>query len=319
MGVSPSSSGGSDASGRGSSTWPVAACVLAVLVPFVAVFWPFLRRQVEWAFIEQADWGHTLVIPAIAVYFVYAKREALREAGFRTTWVAFVPILAGLGWFMLCMVGPQVLGHHNLHGAGVGLTLAGLVLLFTGWRAMRILWFPILYLVVFGQSISYRLLEKVTYRMQDIAARGSELVLYLTGLDVERTGNTLYVYFAGATEPHPLNIAEACSGMRMLMAFLALGVAMAYLGLHRWWQQVLLVAMAVPVAIVVNILRVVTLAWLTKFDTGFAAGDFHTFVGMVWLIPAFVMYLGLRWVIEHLVREEPPAAVGAGGGGGSNV
>jgi exosortase len=110
------------------------------------------------------------------------------------------------------------------------------------------------------------------------------------------------VYDNGVSKP--LNIAEACSGMRMLMAFLALGVAIAYTGLKHPWQRVLLVLMAVPTSIFVNILRVCTLALLSLIDSGFAAGDFHSFVGLVWLLPALFIYLGLMWIIRNLVIEQ---------------
>ena len=92
--------------------------------------------------------------------------------------------------------------------------------------------------------------------------------------------------------------------MRMLMAFLALGVAMAYTGLKHFWQQVALVLMGIPVAIFVNVLRVVTLSVLALFGSDFAAGDFHSAVGLLWLVPAFVMYLGVMWVIRKCVVEE---------------
>ena len=91
------------------------------------------------------------------------------------------------------------------------------------------------------------------------------------------------------------------------MAFLALGVAMAYTGLKRFWQQATLVLLGIPTAIFVNILRVVTLAMLSLYDADFAAGDFHTFIGLLWLVPAFMMYLGLQWILGQLVVEEAPS------------
>jgi len=194
--------------------------------------------------------------------------------------------------------------HHNLQGAGVALTITGLVLLVCGWRAMRWLGFPMAYLFVFGQTISENLINMVTFPMQDITARGSAVALSLA-LDVDRMGNTIYVYWNGVSKP--LNIAEACSGMRMLMAFLALGTAMAYGGLKHPWQRVLLVLMAVPTAIFVNILRVCTLALLSLLDSQFAAGDFHSFIGLVWLVPAMLIFLGLMWVIRNMVIDEPVA------------
>jgi exosortase len=149
--------------------------------------------------------------------------------------------------------------------------------------------------------------------MQDLTARGSHIVLNLIGIDTDRTGNILTVWEGGVARP--LNIAEACSGMRMLMAFLALGAAMAYTGFRRWWQRITLVLLGIPTAIAVNVLRVTTLAILILYDADFAAGDFHTFIGLLWLVPAFLMYLGLMWVLRHLVIDEPAAAAAGGPGG----
>ncbi|MHC4220144.1 MAG: exosortase/archaeosortase family protein [Planctomycetota bacterium] len=281
-----------------------AAVVVALLL---WVFWHFFAAQVRFAIKHQADWGHTLVIPFIAGYFVYLNRQRLLANPFKTTWIGLVPLVLGVAWYMFCWLGPPTLRHHNLQGAGVTLALFGVVLLFFGFRAMAILWFPLMYLCVFGQQISYKLMSYVTFPMQDVTARGSHVVMNLIGIDTDRSGNVLTVWDNG--DPKPLNIAEACSGMRMLMAFLALGVAMAYTGFKRWWQRVVLVLLGIPTAIAVNILRVTTLAILILYDADFAAGDFHTFIGLLWLVPAFLMYLGLMWVLHHLVIEEPAREV----------
>ena len=116
-------------------------------------------------------------------------------------------------------------------------------------------------------------------------------------------GTPLTVYDGDVS--YPLNVAEACSGMRMLVAFLALGTAMAYVGLDRTWQRVLLILLGIPVAIFVNVLRVVTLGLLSRYDIDFVSGEFHTFVGMVWLIPAFLVFILLMWIVRKLVVENP--------------
>jgi exosortase len=289
-----------------------AALVAAVVL---WVFWHFLAAQFRFAVRYQADWGHTLAIPLIAGYFVYLNRHRLLATAYKTTWIGLLPVVLGTAWYMLCWLGPPTLRHHNLQGAGLTLTLFGIVLLFFGFRGMAFLWFPLLYMCVFGQLISDRLMTLVTFPMQDVTARGTHLVLDLLGLDTDRAGNILTVWDGGVAKP--LNIAEACSGMRMLMAFLALGVAMAYTGFKRWWQRTVLVLLGIPTAIVVNILRVTTLAILVLFDTDFAAGDFHTFIGLLWLVPAFLLYLGLMWILRHIVIEEPADAAAGGPGGGS--
>lgn len=293
--------------------WTVLAAGLFLLVLELILFRDFFETQVRWALREPADWGHTLVIPAISGYFVYLHRDKLLARPFRTAWTGLAPMVVGTAVYVLTAVGGiEAIRHHNLQGVGVGITTFGIVLLLFGWRAMRYLWFPLLYLFIFGQPISERFMRIITEQLQDWTAVGAEISLVVIGFDAEREGNVLRVWHEG--DWLPLNIAEACSGMRMLMAFLALSVAMAFVGLKRYWQRALLVLMSIPVAVIVNVLRVVSLALLAVVDSDLAAGDFHSFIGMLWLLPGFLLFLGVLWVIKALVIEggERPAKDGLG-------
>jgi len=291
----------------------VLVLLLAVLLGvMLATFWNFLSAQFRFALRYPADWGHTLVIPAIAASFVWMRRKELLAEPFRPAWTG-LPILAvGVGLYILCTFGPGAFAlHHNARGFAFGISLFGLCLLLFGWRAMRHLWFPIAYVVAFGQTVTDRILNVVTFRLQDISARGAEVVLNVIGIDTDRAGNTLTVWRDGM--PHPLNVAEACSGMRMLLAFLALGVAIAYTGLKRPWQRIALVLLGVPVAVAVNVLRVVSLGILSMVDSNLITGEFHNFVGLVWLVPALLIFLGIMWILRRMVIEEPapPTTEGA--------
>lgn len=286
----------------------VAGCI--ALVVFVGVFWDWFSKQVRYSVELPADWGHTLLIPLISGWFVWLRRDRLLAAPLRPAWSGLVVMVLGLAGYAACTLGPASLQHHNVRGMTVGATLFGLVLLVTGWAWMRWLWFPIAYFVAFGQYVSERFISIVTYRLQDISAKGAYLLLSLFGMDVDLTGNVLTVHQGGT--PHMLNVAEACSGMRMLVAFLALGVAMAFVSLPTVWQRVTLVAMGVPVAVFVNVLRVASLGLLTMVDANFAAGEFHHFIGLLWLVPAFLLYLLVLWVLGNLVITEPEGASHAG-------
>lgn len=276
---------------------------IALFVAFAAVFWFFLYAQVRSAIQLPSDWGHILVIPFIAGYFVWLRRRELLSEPFRPAWSGILLMTLGLAIYFLGYLGPRsILVHTNARGAGVGLTLFGVALLLFGWRAMRYLWFPLAYWVIFGQVISDAIIKPVTEQLQDISARGAWLLLNLCQVDTERDGNVLTVWQNG--KPKPLNVAEACSGMRMLLAFLALGVAIAHTGLPRWWQKGLLVAAGIPIAIGVNVLRVMSLGILSLWDVNFAAGEFHHIIGLVWLLPAFLFYMGVLWVLRNLVIDE---------------
>jgi exosortase len=203
---------------------------LGLLAALVAVFWVFVEGQFRMALEAPADWGHTLIVPFISGYFVYLRKDELLEKPFTANWLGLPIVVLGVAFYVASTFGPSwFVLHHNARGLSIGITLLGLSLQLLGWRATRLMLFPLAYWVVFGQTVSDRLLQVVTQSMQDWSALGAFGLLKLFGVDVERGGNVITVFVNG--EPNQLNVAEACSGMRMLVAFLALGVAIAYTGL----------------------------------------------------------------------------------------
>ena len=277
----------------------MAGGVLVVLL--VSVFWEWFRRQVAWASHEPSDWGHTLIIPFVSGYFVWNKRHIILAQPLRPAWIGALIMIFGIAWYMVCNVGPAGLAHHNIRSTGLGITLIGICLLLLGWRAMEYVWFPLFYMIIFAQTVSERFMNLVTYRMQDISAKGAYVLLNLIGIQTDHSGNVLTIFKDG--EPVQLNVAEACSGMRMLVAFLALVVAMAYVSLPKLWQQISLVALGIPISIFVNVLRVASLGILGMFDQNFMSGEFHHMIGLVWLLPAFFSYLGVLWILSQFLVE----------------
>jgi exosortase len=256
-----------------------------LLAALIAVFWVFVKQQVLQAFEQPADWGHTLLVPFMSAYFAYLKKDEILAQPFKANWYGLPIVVFGVAAYVASTFGPSwFVLHHNARGLSIGITLFGLSLQILGWKATKYLLF--------------------TQRMQDWSAVGAWALLAVFGIDVERSGNVITVFVNGV--PNQLNVAEACSGMRMLVAFLALGVAIAYTGLDVFWQRTALVVAGIPVAIGVNVLRVFTLGILSLYDSNFAAGDFHSFVGLVWLMPALVIYLGIMWFLRHLFVESVP-------------
>ena len=71
------------------------AGVALLLVLYFWVFWDFFFRQVEFAIKQQADWGHTLVIPLIACYFVYLARHKILAQPLQRAWLGLLLISCG--------------------------------------------------------------------------------------------------------------------------------------------------------------------------------------------------------------------------------
>jgi len=277
---------------------------------FVALHRNFLYRSLMIS-LDDNNWSHALLVPVISLYFLYQNRARLMSLRGRVSWWGLPIMLAGMGSYAFWIYPGR---NDMFQGYSMIIALFGLVLFLLGPRMMTVLWFPIMYLG-FGVKVSQKLWELIALKLQHIASVSSTLLLNIIGvfLDIEATvrGNTIDLYHHGVALYPPMNVAEACSGLRMLMAFLALGVAMAFLTPRAWWQRAVMVLMTLPIAIAVNVGRVTTLGLLKVYSPEHAKGDFHIFVGMLMLIPAALIFLLLGWALDKvIVTDEAPRSEG---------
>jgi len=272
-------------------------------------------RHIHWLamkWFRDANWSHGFIIPLFSLYLLYSRRDDLFAARRRV----FLPGLA----LMLLMLAGTFLGIYPGRNywisqlCMVGM-LFGLVLYLSGPAVIRVTWLPILFLV-FAMPIPDSLYLKAALPLQNLAAKGAVLILRLLQVTIWSTASNLtLISKSGAAQN--LTVAEACSGMRLLMAFLALGVAMAYLDEKPLWQRAILVASAIPIAVACNVVRVAITSWMYYIDkVEFGQKFMHTFTGMLMLIPAFGLLWLLGWVLRAMVVEEdddPDAAEEAAG------
>lgn len=282
--------------------------ILAAL--FGAVHWEILYRLFRIARHDD-NWSHALVVPLISIYFIIQRREQLSAAAAKTCWWGLPIFLLGLVGYFLAV---SRFGHDMFRGYFMILELFGLVWWLTGTNVMRYLWFPIAYLVV-AVKISDRIWQEFfAARLQVVAADSSTAVMNFFGADglglldlrVLLHGTTIELVYKGQLIDPPLTVAEACSGLRMLMAFVALGIAVAFLVPRPWWSRIALVIMTVPIALFVNIGRVCVLALLSLHDPDMSTGEFHKMIGMIMLIPALGLFVLLGWILDRLVVEPSP-------------
>ncbi|GAB4384514.1 MAG: exosortase [Phycisphaerales bacterium] len=274
---------------------------------FVALFfrWFFTQGKFSSKFIE--DWGHAFVIPGISLYLVWTQRGALSRLTPKVFWPGLAPFLLGIATYFAGIV---TISNHMVQGFAMILTLFGLVLLMLGPNYMRFVFLPIAYLV-FGVTLSQKIMEAVTFQLKLIASQGSYILLDLLGplfgYSVDLAGNTLHIFPKSGAEI-PLNVADACSGMRMVIAFYALAGAVALLTTRRWWQRIALMLLAGPVAVGMNVIRVAVLGLVSLVDADLASGDAHMVIGTILLIPSLFFFLGIGWVLDRIIHEPAEAA-----------
>ena len=190
-----------------------------------------------------------------------------------------------------------------LQGCGMIVTLFGVVLTLTGWKIMKYAWFPIAYLIC-GIPWPGLVYSYIASPLQTFAAKVAVHTLRFTGVTAFQTGTKINM--GGLGEPlRTLNVAEACAGMRSLMTFITLGLAVAFLSARPLWQKLTIAFSAIPIAIFCNVMRVAGQGLLDHYVSRQLSESFaHQFVGLVMLVPAFFLILLVGWVLDHLFFEE---------------
>lgn len=288
-----------------------AGALMAVLLTaaFAGLFFRWFRTQGLWSIRYPEDWAHAFFVPLISGYMILQRREELARLRPSTFWPGMIPLLLGIMCYFFFSVGAA--GNHMFQGFSLIMAVFGTTTLLLGPAFVRPLFLPIAFLA-FGVTISERIMIQLTFPLQLMASYGAWVLLNgvgaLGGFMAERAGNTLQIFLDNGTALPPLDVAEACSGMRMVVAFFALGATVAILGTRHWWQRVALMLLVAPVAIAINIARVTVLGLLNLYDPNMVTGQFHTLVGTLLLLPGLGLFMLVVWSLNRVVREEEKRA-----------
>jgi exosortase len=273
-----------------------------LMAAFLGLFYVFFKHQALHSAGAMEDWGHAFIVPLISGWVVWQNRAELARRTASTFWPGLLPLLLGIVCYFFFIVG---FPNHMFMGLSMILTLAGLCLMLLGPRVFQVIFLPIAYLV-FAVTVSEQVIIKVTFLLQQIAAQGAWLVLRMISV----LGGDFMVFIEGNTLTvggRALNVAEACSGMRMVVAFMALAGAVGLLTTKVWWQRVALMLLAIPVAVFNNVLRVAVLGLLSMWKPDLATGDAHMLIGTVLLALGLAMFMGIQWVLSKILSDDASA------------
>ncbi len=253
----------------------------------LAVFGPILYYMVlHWKAVE--DYSHGFVVAPLALYFAWERRKKLRRAPVEPSWLGVVPLALGSLSLMIGRLGVELM---SMRVAFV-LTLIGIVLMTLGRAWFRILTFPLLFLFLMV-PLPQSLVNVVAFPLQLVAADFAVNALYAFGIPALREGNIIHLAHT------QLFVAEACSGLRSLMALGTLGVVFAYFFRKSWIERTVIVASTIPIAILVNAFRVALTGILTHhYGPEAAEGTIHQLEGFFTFGLAFALLLLEAWILN---------------------
>jgi exosortase D (VPLPA-CTERM-specific) len=230
--------------GRGG--WIAWAVLGSAVAAALVLFAPALRFM--WATWQQVpEYGHGAFLPVLALYFAWQQRAALSPAtpGWRTTGPGLALVVFGLAQGAV----GEWAAVRVLSQAGFVAVLAGLVGCAFGTAAWRTLWLPLALLALMVPLPQFVLAE-LSQRLQLWSSELGVALMRAADISVHLAGNVIDL---GRTQ---LQVADACSGLRYLFPLIALGLVAAALFRAPWPLRVTLVLSTLPLAVLVNGLRV---------------------------------------------------------------
>ncbi len=264
---------------------------LLLLAAFVAAYGEVLKGLAgRW--LNDPDASYGMLVPLVSGYLVWRVWPVLRRTPTKPDARAF-PLVAGA--LLLAALGVSAALPSVARLSMPLLLLAGVWYL-AGARWLRLLAFPLGFLV-FMLPLPAQLQALLTPGLQQMAVWLGERLLRLAGHAASSRGNTIWL------DGQPLNVAEACSGLRYI--FPLLGVGVLYAGLFETvaWKRVVNVLAAAPIAILMNGARIAGAGMMmARFGEQAVTGVYHAAEGYIVLTGAF----GLHFLFGRWLRRLPP-------------
>lgn len=252
----------------------------------------------------ESDGAYGLLVPAVVLVLFWVKRHELSRLNLRGWWPAMGLVVAGLCLHLLGYAVQQP----RISILGMIAGIYGLMGMAWGWPWLRASFFPF-FLLVFCIPVG-SLSDAITFPLRLVVTRlVTAFSHFVLAIDVVQNGNVLM----DPTGRYQYEVVAACSGIRSLFATGVLAVILAWASFQRPWKRLVMLASALPLAILGNMLRLQAIIIAAEI-WGQQSGDFvhdggpYGIFSLLPYVPAFVGLLVLERVLEerHLSTTSSP-------------
>jgi exosortase len=267
--------------------WPLWLGIAALAVPTIIAL-----GQGPW---QEESGVHGIIVLVTGLWLVWRRQEELSALD-----APGKPIITGL---LLAVALPLYMAGRafefiSIETAALLLAMVAVAHQYMGVAALKLLWFPIVYLG-FVVPLPGWFLDVITLPLKELVSEIVTNGLAAVGYPVGRLGVTLYI------GQYQLLVEDACAGLNSLVSLSAIGLFYVYLirGSNPAYS-ILLLAMVIPIAVAANCVRVAALVLITyHFGNAMAQGYLHNFAGMVTFVSALLFIFVLDWALTPLRRR----------------
>ena len=261
--------------------------------------WAYLPtfRELSAKWLNDPQYSHGLLVPLFAALLLWRAKDALPVDPRPWPWAGLGVLLVALA----CRGAAAALYFLTLDGIALLLCIAGIVVTLGGGALLRWAWRPLVFLI-FMVPLPYQVERMMGAELQRLGTEASTFLLQSFGQPAVSEGNTILIHEV------KLEVVNACSGLRMLATFLAFAAAAVMLMERCWVVKALILASAVPIALVTNILRITAtgMVHVALKDSPQRSGVLnfiHDFNGWMMMPVGLALLVLELWVFRHLLIE----------------
>jgi len=265
-----------------------------LVLAIVWCYWNTLLNVArEW---DNPKYSHGYLVPLFTCVLLWMRREPFIKPSNAARWAGVGMIGLGLlARLTLTLLSSMVPEMYTLL-----LCLIGAFVVVGGWPTLR--WAaPAVLFLIFMFPLPSFLDSQLLGNLQALATRVSTYFLQTIGIACYSEGKRIVI---GELQ---MGVVEACSGLRMLTIFVALAVAITLVTDRPLWERAVIIASAVPIALLVNIIRI-TITGILHLTVGTEIADkvFHDLAGWV-MMPMALGFLYVEFqILLHLVIDDGP-------------
>ena len=280
-------------------------CILTALS--LVIGWGPLASSFALA-LHDDQYTHILLILPVSAALIFLDWKSAEPSPASTVKLGSVLLLiAALATFLVRSRLVTLPSDVQLSANMLGLVLwwIGSFTLCFGARASRRALFPLCFLFWMVPPPGF-VLNPIVSLLQQGSAAAARLLFMAAGVPVEQRGMLLHI--AGLT----VEVARECSSIRSSLMLLVTTMVLAQLLLRSPWRKALVIAVAIPLSVAKNGLRIFAIAMLaTRVDPGFLTGRFHRQGGIIFFLVALAAIFLLLWRMRRGEAKKP--GIGAGG------
>jgi exosortase len=277
----------------GGAAWSIAWPPFLLLGLLLILLYHGIAVKIVRDWYELPDFSHGFLIPFFAAFLLWDKRDELRATPIAPTWTGISLVILGLFVLLVGVLGADLF----LQRTSFVILVSGMVWTLLGKAMLSRIKF-VLFVLLLAIPLPTVLFNQITFPLQLMASELASSLLRLVGVPVLQDGNVINL------PAMPLEVAEACSGIRSLMSLFTVAVIYGYFLEKQTWRRTVLAVSSLPIAVAANVTRIFGTGLCVQFwDPEKALGFFHEFSGwlmfVVSLVCLYLVHLAMRLVTRE--------------------